>query len=189
MTRRIYIFGPILIGLIAAALLPISVLKPGLQLIGTALSIQIAAVFVRLNRGMPTVTWNRLEQEESERLTQAFVDLTREYIAIITANGINLIFALGLIMADQHLTELTVWGGRLLVGLFVIIFAFNVMRIGYVIWRDYDIVKLQKAILDLSLRREAANAARKEAETIIANIGSAGLTGNKTSPPKSWTEH
>lgn len=189
MQRRIYIIGAVFAGIVAGLLLPMDNLVIGLQLIGTALSIQIAAVFVRLNRGMPTLTWSKLTVEESEKLTADLVTLTKEYIAIIAANGVTLVFALALIMAHDDLKSLSSYFSKILVGTFSASFVFCVMRIGYVIWRDYDIVKLQKTILDLGARREAEDAARKEAESIIAKMAAAGQTGNRTGPAKPWMGH
>ena len=52
-----------------------------------ALSIMIAAIFVRLNRGMPTLEWKSLELEKRTELTSHIVDLSREYGWIIAINA------------------------------------------------------------------------------------------------------
>ncbi|WP_298328800.1 hypothetical protein [Asticcacaulis sp.] len=189
MKRWVYILGILITGILCALSIPLDFFLKGLQLAGTALSIQIAAVFVRLNRGMPTLTWNKLEPNETEKLTSSIVNLTSEYIAIIFINAIVLLFGLALLVSDHSRLLWPNITQPLIVFLFTSLFALCWVRMGYVIWRDYDIVKLQKAIIDLSARREAEAEAKKEAEAVLKSIAEAGLAVEPRPAPKAWLEH
>jgi hypothetical protein len=48
-----------------------------------ALSIMAAALFIRLNRGMPALEWKSLEPDNRKSLTAAIVRLSKEYGWII----------------------------------------------------------------------------------------------------------
>jgi hypothetical protein len=88
----------IILTLFAAGLfawgVPLARLFGALQPLIVALSIMVAAVFVRLNRGMPTLEWKTLDPEKRKDLTTSIVSVNVEYGWII---GINAIALLGLI--------------------------------------------------------------------------------------------
>ncbi|MBA4174542.1 MAG: hypothetical protein C0511_18290, partial [Hyphomicrobium sp.] len=62
-------------GLFAWAV-PLVRLFGAVQPLIVALSIMVAAVFVRLNRGMPTLEWKSLEPEKRKELTTSIVAVT-----------------------------------------------------------------------------------------------------------------
>lgn len=155
-----------------------------------ALSIMIAAIFVRLNRGMPTLEWKSLDLENRTKLTGKIVDLSREYgwiVAINTAALAGLVTLSVVGKADvqgrwpawaQHMVASAIGGGA----------ALCVARMAYVVWRDLDIVKLQKMLIDASAARDAGELETKAAKDKIADIRAAGLRKIAGSKPKAWGE-
>lgn len=178
---------------IFAALVPLARLFDAFQPLIVALSIMAAATLVRLNRGMPTLDWKSLEHGALTRLTSRIVEISREYLEII---GV-----LSTLLAT--LVTLTAVGRDLLVGTATAtgwpdfsqkaisaiiggLTALSVFRMGYVLWRDYDIVRLQKEIIDSAsqkteLLRQSAVATEK-----VTNIRGAALRPVSSADPKPW---
>jgi len=152
-----------------------SVLQPTV----VCLSIMAAAVFVRLNRGMPTLDWKSLSTEERKNLTERIVDLTRQYMQII---GLNAVALIGIIvLSAAGATDVAALEPRYrqaISGSLIFVLSLCVLRMAYVVWRDYDIVKLQKELLDKAADRDAIEANKKAAEESLTNIKAANLRSN-----------
>lgn len=129
----------------------------------TVLAIFAAAILVRLNRGMPTIDWSKVDPEDRSHLVGAIKRLAREYGVTLIVVGVTL--ALFLILdrtgGETPLAKLlasapsyvplaisAVSGG---------VISFVLIRIAYVIWRDIDIVDLQAGVIS-----QAANAEKRE---------------------------
>lgn len=168
---------------------PLARLFDAFQPLIVALSIMVAAVFVRLNRGMPTLEWKSLDPDERKNLTKRIVDLTTEYGWII---GINAVVLLGLVSlsvvgkADAALWPL--WAKRLGAGAVGGLGTLCLARMAYVVWRDIDIVRLQKRLIDGAASRESIEQQGKLADDKVANIRSAGIRKIEVQPPKAWGE-
>jgi hypothetical protein len=59
---------------------------------------------------------------------------------------------------------------------------------GYVVWRDIDIVRLQKRLIDGAASREVSEQQAKIAEGNIASIRAANVRPVAVQPPKAWGE-
>jgi hypothetical protein len=155
-----------------------------------ALSIMVAAVFVRLNRGMPALEWKSLELKKRTQLTTRIVDLSREYGWIITIDAVALsgLIALTVIGKDDIRTNWPGWTQQLSAGVIGATMALSVARMAYVVWRDCDIVKLQKYLIDASAARDASELETRASAEKIANIRSAGLRRIAPGEPKAWGE-
>lgn len=140
MARRLTIIGVLgLAGLFGWGV-PLLRLFDAFQPMIVALSIMIAAIFVRLNRGMPTLEWKSLDLDGRTRLTASIVDLSREYGWIVAVDAAALAGLVALTVvgkADvqaiwpgwaQHLVAAGIGGGA----------ALCVSRMAYVIWRDLE---------------------------------------------------
>jgi hypothetical protein len=155
-----------------------------------ALSIMIAAVFVRLNRGMPTLEWKSIDPAERKRLTSKIVDLAAEYGWIIAIDAVALIGLLTLAVvgkADVTATWLS-WTQRIVSGAIGGVATLSIARMVYVVWRDIDVVRLQKQVIDGAASRESTEQEDKLASEKVANIRSAGLRKVEASSPKGWGE-
>lgn len=153
-----------------------------------ALSIMIAAIFVRLNRGMPTLEWKSLDLGKRTQLTKQIVDLSREYGWIVAINAATLagLVALTVIGREDVQAVWPGWAQRAVTAAIGGTVALCVSRMAYVVWRDLDIVKLQKHLIDSSAARDASEAEAKVSTDKIADIRSAGLRKIGTAEPKSW---
>ncbi|WP_245636797.1 hypothetical protein [Azospirillum thiophilum] len=155
--------------------MPLSRLFDAFQPMTVALSIMLAAILVRLNRGMPTLDWKSLEPQERSQLTSAIVDLTREYAFIV---GIKAALVTALVSLAPFKLDAACWsnwtsrGVAAAIGAMV---ALSVSRMAYVVWRDYDIVKLQKMMIDSSGVREKNEGEVKLAEAKISGMRASGL--------------
>jgi hypothetical protein len=186
MMRAVTIGVMLTSGALFAWRLPLARLMDILQPLVVALSIMIAALLVRLNRGMPTLDWKSLESSERKILTLRIVELTREYIVVLVIQAATLLaflviavnnLALGSLLTQMAISAAA--GGLI---------ALCVTRMGYIIWRDYDIVCLQKKLIDESADREAVEKASEEALSKVTAIRGSGLRGPSRVEPSSWTE-
>jgi hypothetical protein len=137
-------------------------LADSLQPMITAASIMAAAVLVRLNRGMPSLDWKSIAPSKRQDITAGIVAITREYAVIIAALSVLLFLALGLLITGKAtLITLEPRSAKTLVMIFGALAGLCIGRMGYVVWRDYDIVRLQKVIVDDAAVKEqtAENAA------------------------------
>jgi Flp pilus assembly pilin Flp len=190
MARSLTIFGVLgLAGLFGWGV-PLLRLFDAFQPMIVSLSIMIAAVFVRLNRGMPSLEWKSLDLAKRTELTSQIVNLSREYGWIVALNASGLVGLVTLTVVGktevqsswpslaQHVTAGCIGG----------VAALCVARMGYVVWRDLDIVSLQKHLIDASAARDADESENKAANAKIADIRAAGLRKVTTDTPKAWGE-
>lgn len=155
----------------------------------TGLSIMIAAVFVRLNRGMPTLEWKSLDPEKRKDLTTSILRVTTEYGWII---GIIAIVLAGLVslsvVGRSDVTLWPNWARRLGAGAVGGLVSLCAARMGYVVWRDIDIVRLQKNLIDGTASHEIDERENVLADEKIASIRGANVRRVQVKPPKAWDE-
>ena len=63
---------------------------------------------------------------------------------------------------------------------------FRSYRLGYIVWRDHDIVKLQKKLIDDAADREALEKAQKDALSNVATMRAAGLRPGPKPEVSAW---
>lgn len=134
-----------------------------------ALSIMAAAVLVRLNRGMPTLDWKSLEPAGRKRLTAKIVELQKEYLSLLTINTA----LVGGLLYLEIVTPATIgcwaeWKRSAMSGVLVGGMTLVLARMALVVWRDYDIVKLQKMLIDSAADKELQDAQEAAASGAIA---------------------
>ena len=66
--------------------------------------------------------------------------------------------------------------------------ALSVARMGYVVWRDYDIVRLQKELIDASASEDDITAQVEASVQKLAVMQSSGLKRYVTAPPTNWDD-
>ena len=154
-----------------------------------ALSIMVAAVFVRLNRGMPSLEWKSTEPGSRAKLTEKLYDLAVEYGRIIAVNFVTLagLVVLSVIGKDAA-SSWTPWAQRIAAGGVGFMFALSASRMAYVVWRDIDIVRLQKELIDKAASSEGAQAQSAAAEEKVTSIRAAGVRKVDIPRPKAWGE-
>ncbi|MEI6640384.1 MAG: hypothetical protein WCL10_00005 [Novosphingobium sp.] len=125
----------------------------------TVLAILAAAILVRLNRGMPTIDWSKVKAEDRVKLVSEIQKLAREYGVTLLFVGSALVLFLILdrsgassplgafIATKPHAVSVVISAAAGAIS------AFALIRIGYVVWRDIDIVDLQAGVI-----AQAANA-------------------------------
>jgi hypothetical protein len=183
----------IVVTLLAAGLfawaVPLARLYGAFQPLIVALSIMVAAVFVRLNRGMPSLEWKSLDPDKRKDLTASIVSVTTEYGWII---GINAITLAGLVtLSVIGTTDAALWPEsvrRAVAGTVGGLVALCAARMAYVVWRDIDIVRLQKRLIDGAASRESDERERALANEKVASIRSANVRPVEVKPPKAWGE-
>lgn len=154
-----------------------------------ALSIMVAAVFVRLNRGMPTLEWKSLDPKKRKDLTASIVAVTTEYGWII---GINAVVLAGLVtlsvIGKVDAALWPEWVRRIASGAVGGLTSLCAARMAYVVWRDIDIVQLQKRLIDEAASSDADEQQGKFADEKVAGIRSANVRPVNVKPPKAWGE-
>ena len=178
----------IVAGLFAWAV-PLVRLFGAVQPLIVALSIMVAAVFVRLNRGMPTLEWKSLDPDKRKDLTASIVTVTTEYGWII---GINAAALVGLVtLSVIGVQDAAAWPEmvrRAVVGAMGGLVTLCAARMAYVVWRDIDIVRLQKRLIDGAASRDSDERERALADEKVASIRSANVRPVEVNPPKAWGE-
>lgn len=183
----------IVVTLVAAGLfawaVPLVRLFDALAPLITALSIMVAAVFVRLNRGMPTLEWKSLDPDDRRGLTAAILRVTTEYGWII---GIIAVVLAGLVtLSVIGKIDASVWPGwarRFASGAVGGLVNLCAARMAYVVWRDIDIVRLQKRLIDGTASRELTEQQSKLADDKVASIRAANVRPVEVKPPRAWSE-
>lgn len=180
--------------LVAAALfgwaVPLSRLFDAFQSMITALSILAAAVLVRLNKGMPTLEWKSVDPEGRARLTSQIVEISTEYGWIIVVYAIALLglIAMSVVGKSQVSATWPDWTQRAVAAAIGGVAVLCIARMGYVIWRDIDVVRLQKHLIDGLASREIGEGNLKRAEEKVALIRSSGVRKVDIPQPKAWGE-
>jgi ATP/ADP translocase len=166
---------------------PLERLFDAFQPMIVALSVIIAAIFVRLNRGMPTLEWKSLEREKRTELTSRIVELSREYVAIVAINVFALIVLVTLLVIGKEaaIGQFSGQWQRFLSSLVGALFSLCLARMAYVVWRDCDIMELQKYLIDNAAERESSELETKSAESKLSDMKSASL---RKQPPSSVSE-
>ncbi|MBB5708329.1 hypothetical protein [Sphingopyxis panaciterrulae] len=152
-----------------------------------ALSIMVAAIFVRLNRGMPTLEWKSADPEERKKLTSAIVGVTTEYGWILGLNATVLAGLVSLSVVGEIDAALwPEWVRRVTSGAVGALIALCTARMAYVVWRDIDIVRLQKRLIDGSAAKEVDQQEGEAADANVTVMKKANLRAVKVQPPKAW---
>jgi hypothetical protein len=183
----------IVVTLLAATLfawaVPLVRLFGAFQPVIVALSIMIAAVFVRLNRGMPTLEWKSTDPDQRKNLTASIVDVTTEYGWIIAINAVALVGLVGLSVIGATDAGLwSAWVQRAVSGAVGGLVTLCAARMAYVVWRDIDIVRLQKRLIDGAASEESKERERALADEKVANIRGAKIRPVEVKAPKAWGE-
>jgi hypothetical protein len=190
MARALTIVVAVVVATLFGWAVPLGKLFDAFQPMITALAIMVAAVFVRLNRGMPTLEWRSVDPEQRRELTSRIVELSKEYGWIIAINAATLVGLVAVSVVGK--TEVTTcwpeWVQRMVSGAIGGFVALCVARMAYVVWRDVDVVKLQKRLIDGTAARESIEEQTKLADEKVANIRFGGLRRVEVPPPKAWGE-
>jgi len=185
--------GTIAVTILAAGLfgwaIPLARVFSAIQPVTVALSIMVAAVFVRLNRGVPSLEWKSLDPTKRKDLTASILNVTTEYGWIIGLNATALACLITLTaIGHGDAAQWPLWIRRSVSGGFGALIALCTARMAYVVWRDIDIVRLQKRLIDEAANKEEVERQRAVAEERVSNIRSANVRPVEVPPPKAWGE-
>lgn len=189
MLRLATIFAVLTIGAVFAFGVPLPNVMLANGQATVALSIMTAAIFVRLNRGMPTLDWKPLTADERKRLTAAVLSLTGEYTFIVGLNAALLVMLVVCSVYDSsYWLAFPEWMARSVSGLVGGLLALAASRMGYVVWRDYDVVRLQKVLIDQSGEREEVERQAKVAAQAVEAMRQTSLRRVEVAPPQPWPD-
>jgi hypothetical protein len=162
-----------------AAWVPLDRFVDSLQPTVVALSIMAAGLLVRLNRGMPALDWKSLDPVKRKVLTEQVVELVREYLFVLGLQLIALVslVTLAALAKPPPLVPTEPWIERSVVGFVGALIAMCLTRMAFIVWRDYDIVRLQKHLIDEAADKEASEQSSKAATEKVNSIKAAGLRG------------
>jgi hypothetical protein len=173
--RLLNICAMAVIGFAFSRWMTLALLKDILQPLIVAISIMAAALLVRLNRGMPTLDWQSLEVAERKVLTHRVVELSREYMFVLALQFITLVILLALSLTKDTAFNGWPYGPAVVLGALGAVLGLCISRMAYIVWRDTDIVKLQKKLIDDSADRQAIEKASQDALTTVNAIRNSGL--------------
>lgn len=189
MARALTIFATLAAAGLFGWAVPIERLFGAFQPLMVALSIMVAAVFIRLNRGMPTLEWKSLEPTDRKGLTAAIVRLTKEYGWIIAIVALTLVAIVSLsVVGSEQVAEWNVWLRRIVSGALGGALGLSSARMAYVVWRDIDIVRLQKRLIDGVADKEEGERQAALADEKVMEFKSANVRRVPVEKPKAWGE-
>lgn len=172
--RTITVLVSALGAVLAGLLIPLESWPASAKSIMTILAILAAGVLVRLNRGLPTIDWSKVDPAARAELVKKMRNLSVEYGLTLAVIGVILIWLLASEMIDARRVAWVgfynsppliraiasgIAGGSL-------IFAFA--RMVYVVWRDIDIVELQSDIITSAAASEIKSSQVAKADAIRA---------------------
>jgi hypothetical protein len=175
-------------GFVFSRWITLALLKDILQPLIVAISIMAAALLVRLNRGMPTLDWKGLEIAERKILTHRVVELSREYMYVLALLFGTLIILLALSLIKEKTFYGWSHGPAIVLAALGALIGLCVRRMGHIVWRDTDIMKLQKKLIDDSADREAIVKASQDALTTVNAIRNAGLKDSSRPEITAWPD-
>ena len=189
MTRALNIFVTCTAAGIFGWAIPLEHLFGAFQPLMIALSIMVAALFIRLNRGMPTLEWKNLEPKDRKGLTAAIVRLTTEYGTIIAIIAVTLTAIVSLsVFGSAEAFGWSVWLRRVISGVLGGLLGLAVARMAYVVWRDIDIVRLQKQLIDGMAEKEENEQQVALADEKVRKFKAANVQSDPIEKPKVWGE-
>lgn len=122
-------------------------------------------------------------------LTGSIVAVTAEYAWII---GINAVALAGLVtLSVIGAEEAGLWPDairRAVAGVAGGLVALCAARMAYVVWRDIDIVRLQKRLIDGAAEKEALEREVVAADQKVMEFKAANIRRVPIEPPKAWDE-
>lgn len=145
----------------------------------SALSIFIAAVLVRLARGMPTLDWKSVSIESRQSLTKALVDVSREYAGLLVLLMLLLMLAVSIGGLEGWLASLDQIWGKVISATTGYLAVLSILRFSYVVWRDLDIISLQKKVIDGMADQDRATRNTDMASSKLEQMRQAQLTGGE----------
>ena len=175
-------------GLLFGLFVPLARLYQALPQMVTALSIMAAALLVRLNRGMPAIDWKSVEPKARKKLTGQMQGITGEYVVILAiAAVLTALLVILQVLGSDYINATWLDGTkRAMAAIVGGLVALSITRMGYVVWRDYDIVRTQRAVLDAAADADQAEHEVELADKKIAAIKGAGLRAVARTDPQSW---
>jgi hypothetical protein len=140
-------------------------------------AIIVAAVLVRLNRGVPSLDWKYVDTGALERLLSRLEDVAKVYIAVVLVATLSILILLAVVFIDKLTfvgkAETMLWLSTAFGGLLGVLLS----RMAYVVWLDLDIVRLQKRVIISAAEAEQAKEQTKLAQDKLAAIGATRLQG------------
>lgn len=138
-------------------------------------AIIVAAVLVRLNRGVPSLEWKYVNADALESLLSRLEDIAKVYIAVVLLATVSILVLLAVVFIE-NLTfaakaETVLW----LSAAFGALLGILLSRMAYVVWLDFDIVRLQKQVIISAAEAEQAKEQTKVAEDKITSIAATRL--------------
>lgn len=170
---------------------PVTSLFGALQPSITALSIVLAAIFVRLNRGLPALDWKSIAAEKRRNIARSLYLVSVEYVGVLVIGALLTLGIIGLlgfgveaVGAFKPLTRniiSSVMGG---------LSSFLLCRMAYVVWRDLDIVRLQTAVVEEMIEKERQDQDYERQKLLagekLSTMKSTGLAPSQTKTVK-WS--
>lgn len=177
MSRFVGIATMVAIGAVFYRFVELRLLFNAFTVMVPSMAVMTAAVFVRLNRGMPSLDWKAIAPAKRPKLTSAILDITREYAGLAALNAVILlvIFGLSVTGLEALLAAFSAKHQAMISCLLGGLLAAAGYRMAYVVWRDVDIVSLQKTLIDEAAEAESAQADLKVAEEMASRMSAAGL--------------
>lgn len=189
MARALTIIATVAAAGLFGLAVPLERLFGAFQPLMVALSIMVAAVFIRLNRGMPTLEWKSLEPTDRKGLTAAIVRLSKEYGWIIAIIAVTLVAIVSLsVIGSETAATWNVWVRRIVSGALGGALGLCSARMSYVVWRDIDIVRLQKRLIDGVADKEEGDRQAALADEKVMEFKSANVRRIPVEKPKAWGE-
>lgn len=152
-------------------------LFPVLQPVVVVSTILVAAILVRLNRGMPSLEWKSVDPRDRAELTTRIVEMARHYVTALAIVSVTLIGALILLgIGPDYAKSLTPRTQEIVAAVCGASAGMSITHMAFIVWRDFDLVVLQKRLIDRlaakEIQDEEVRSASERGSAIKSNLRS-----------------
>jgi hypothetical protein len=132
----------------------------------------------------------KIERPAVSHLTSRILDLSREYVWIgaVHAVALAVLVSLTVVGKTDIQADWPLWAQHLASAAIGAVIALSATRMAYVVWRDYDIVKLQKQLIDAAAARVVEDGEVRTSDAKVAHMRGSGLRKISVAAPKGWQD-
>lgn len=135
-----------------------------------------AAVLVRLNRGVPSLDWKSVDVDPVKNLLDRLEEVAKVYIVVVATTLISILMIISVLYLDQLEFKYKSLAINITSSAFGALLGLLISRMTYVVWLDYDIVRLQRAVILSAAESDEAKKQAKIAEEKLKSITGARVT-------------
>lgn len=139
-------------------------------------TIIVAAVLVRLNRGVPSLDWKSVDVQPIKNLLDRLEEVSKVYIVVVFTTLISIIFLISILYLEKISFSYKSYFVNSISTAFGALLGLLISRMAYVVWLDLDIVRLQRAVILSAAETDSQKKQKAIAEEKIKTVSQTRVT-------------